>query len=69
MDVLMSAMRWLKYDWENRKPYTVKLMTCIRFGLIAPWQLVEIKRNRANPEIMEIMNCPEITKLVEEGLS
>lgn len=65
----MSAMRWLKYDWQNRKQYTVKLIKCIRFGLIAPWQLVEIKRNRANPEIMEIMNSPEITKLVEEGLS
>ncbi|GLV32430.1 uncharacterized protein CBL_00861 [Carabus blaptoides fortunei] len=69
MDVLMSAMRWLKHDWEGRNQYTVRLMSCIRFGLIAPWQLVEIKRNRANPEIMEIMNSPEITKLVEEGLS
>lgn len=69
MEVLMSAVRWLKYDWENRIQHLVKVMSCIRFGLIAPWQLVDIKRNPENPELMEIMTVPEVSKMVDDGLS
>lgn len=65
----MSAVRWLKYDWDNRLQYLVKVMSCIRFGLIAPWQLVDIKRNPENPELLEIMTVPEVSKMVDDGLS
>ncbi|XP_058791970.1 uncharacterized protein LOC131664688 [Phymastichus coffea] len=69
MEVLMSAVRWLMYDWEGRKQYLLEVMKCVRFGLIAPWQLVDVKRNPENPEFMELMSYPEIQKMVDDGLA
>ncbi|KAJ8680015.1 hypothetical protein QAD02_015802 [Eretmocerus hayati] len=69
MEILMSAVRWLMYDWESRKQYMIEVMKCVRFGLIAPWQLVDVKRNPENPEFMELMSYPEIQKMVDDGLA
>ncbi|KAF7988790.1 hypothetical protein HCN44_007100 [Aphidius gifuensis] len=69
MEVLMSAVRWLMHDWNQRKQYLLEVMKCVRFGLIAPWQLVDVKRNPENPEFMEIMSYPEIQKMVDDGLA
>ncbi|XP_051173758.1 uncharacterized protein LOC127289702 isoform X2 [Leptopilina boulardi] len=69
MEVLMSAVRWLMHDWENRKKNMLDVLKCVRFGLIAPWQLVDVKRNPENPEFMELMSCPEVQKMVDDGLA
>ncbi|KAL7293089.1 hypothetical protein TKK_0013247 [Trichogramma kaykai] len=69
MEVLMSAVRWLMHDWEGRKQHLLEVMKCIRFGLIAPWQLVDVKRNPENPEFMELMSYTEIQKMVDDGLA
>ncbi|KAK2583127.1 hypothetical protein KPH14_009152 [Odynerus spinipes] len=69
MEVLMSAVRWLMHDWNNRKQYMLEVLKCVRFGLIAPWQLVDVKRNPENPEFMELMSYPEIQKMVDDGLA
>ncbi|XP_043254221.1 uncharacterized protein LOC122398442 [Colletes gigas] len=69
MEVLMSAVRWLMHDWDNRKHQMLEVMKCIRFGLIAPWQLVDVKRNPENPEFMELMSFPEVQKMVDDGLA
>ncbi|XP_014206111.1 uncharacterized protein LOC106637731 [Copidosoma floridanum] len=69
MEVLMSAVRWLMHDWDTRKQHLLEVMRCVRFGLIAPWQLVDVKRNPENPEFMELMSYPEIQKMVDDGLA
>ncbi|XP_033220302.1 uncharacterized protein LOC117174945, partial [Belonocnema kinseyi] len=69
MEVLMSAVRWLMCDWQDRKMYMLDVLKCVRFGLIAPWQLVDVKRNPENPEFMELMSCPEVQKMVDDGLA
>ncbi|XP_071856238.1 uncharacterized protein [Bombus fervidus] len=69
MEVLMSAVRWLMHDWMNRKQYMLEVLNCVRFGLIAPWQLVDVKRNPENPEFMELMSSPEVQKMVDDGLA
>ncbi|XP_023288873.1 uncharacterized protein LOC105696745 isoform X2 [Orussus abietinus] len=69
MDVLMSAVRWLMFDWDGRKQYLLDVLKCVRFGLIAPWQLVDVKRNPENPEFMELMSYPEVQKMVDDGLA
>ncbi|CAL7947435.1 unnamed protein product [Xylocopa violacea] len=69
MEVLMSAVRWLMHDWQNRKQHLLDVLKCIRFGLIAPWQLVDVKRNPENPEFMELMSYPEVQKMVDDGLA
>lgn len=65
----MSAVRWLMHDWNERKQYMLEVLKCVRFGLIAPWQLVDVKRNPENPEFMELMSYPEVQKMVDDGLA
>ncbi|KAM0731128.1 Kelch-like protein 26 [Formica fusca] len=69
IEVLMSAVRWLMHDWNERKQYMLEVLKCVRFGLIAPWQLVDVKRNPENPEFMELMVYPEVQKMVDDGLA
>ncbi|XP_064210726.1 uncharacterized protein LOC660622 isoform X1 [Tribolium castaneum] len=69
MEVFMSAVRWLKYDWANRDKYKYEVLKCVRFGNIAAWQLVDIKRNPENPEFMELAKDPAICKLIDDGLA
>ncbi|XP_050456430.1 uncharacterized protein LOC126854072 isoform X2 [Cataglyphis hispanica] len=69
IEVLMSAVRWLMHDWNERKQYMLEVLKCVRFGLIAPWQLVDVKRNPENPEFMELMAYPEVQKMVDDGLA
>ncbi|XP_053625412.1 uncharacterized protein LOC128683624 isoform X2 [Plodia interpunctella] len=69
IEVLMAGVRWLNADWPERQQYTVEVMRCVRFGLISPWQLVDIKRNPDNEEILEIVNEPEVQQMVDDGLA
>ncbi|XP_036143984.1 uncharacterized protein LOC105831862 isoform X2 [Monomorium pharaonis] len=69
MEVLMSAVRWLMHNWNERKQYMLEVLKCVRFGLIAPWQLIDVKRNPENPEFMELMSYPEVQKMVDDGLA
>ncbi|XP_022820126.1 uncharacterized protein LOC111352043 isoform X3 [Spodoptera litura] len=69
IEVLMAGVRWLYGDWSARRQYAVDVMRCVRFGLISPWQLVDIKRNPDNAEILEIVNEPEVQQMVDDGLA
>lgn len=69
IEVLMAGVRWLHGDWISRRRFAVDVMRCIRFGLISPWQLVDIKRNPDNAEILEIVNEPEVQQMVDDGLA
>ncbi|XP_038215291.1 uncharacterized protein LOC119834847 [Zerene cesonia] len=69
IEVLMAGVRWLYGDWNLRKRFAVDVMRCVRFGLISPWQLVDIKRNPENAEILEIVNDSEVQQMVDDGLA
>lgn len=69
MEVFMSAVRWLKHDFASRNKCRVELFSCIRFGNIAPWQLVDIKRNPDNPDFSSLATDPEICKMIDDGLA
>lgn len=69
IEVLMAGVRWLYENWPARKRCAVEIMRCVRFGLISPWQLVDIKRNPDNAEILEIVSEPEIQQMVDDGLA
>ncbi|CAB3242471.1 unnamed protein product [Arctia plantaginis] len=69
IEVLMAGVRWLYGDWMTRRRFAVDVMRCVRFGLISPWQLVDIKRNPDNAEILEIVNEPEVQQMVDDGLA
>lgn len=65
----MAGVRWLKHDIENREQFKVAVFSCVRFGNIAPWQLVDIKRNPDNPDFRELAKDPEISKMIDDGLA
>ncbi|CAH2006210.1 unnamed protein product [Acanthoscelides obtectus] len=69
MEVFMSGVRWLKHNWHDRSEYTHAILECVRFGNIAPWQLVDIKRNPENPDFMELAQDPKICKMIDDGLA
>ncbi|XP_031349993.1 uncharacterized protein LOC116175822 isoform X2 [Photinus pyralis] len=69
MEIYMSAIRWLKYKWEEREEDVLDIMGCVRFGNISPWQLVDIKRNPENPEFLRLTSIPEICKMIDDGLA
>lgn len=65
----MSAARWLDYKWNDRKLYLLDAMKCVRFGLMTPWQLVELKRNANDKEIQRLVECPEVQQMIDDALS
>lgn len=69
IEVLMAGVRWLYGDWKHRCALAAEVMRCVRFGLISPWQLVDIKRNPENTEILDIVSEPEIQQMVDDGLA
>lgn len=69
MEIFMSAIRWLKHSADVRAQYKVAVLSCVRFGNIAPWQLVDIKRNPDNPDFREMARDPEICKMIDDGLA
>ncbi|XP_049867248.1 uncharacterized protein LOC126367662 [Pectinophora gossypiella] len=69
IEVLMAGVRWLYGDWSSRRRFAVDVMRCVRFGLISPWQLVDIKRNPDNAEILELVNEAEVQQMVDDGLA
>lgn len=68
LEVLYAGLRWIFYDWDTRHTDTVQVMTCIRFALIPPWQLVEFSRKSDCSEIAEIMKYPEVQKMIRDSL-
>lgn len=69
MEVFMSGVRWLMADWPKRSIHLVDVMHCVRFGLIAPWQLVDIRRNPESPEFIDITKDADVQRMVEDGLA
>jgi hypothetical protein len=64
MDVFMSAVGWLLYDWQHRNMYVNNVTACILFGHLAPWQLIDIQCNATNPEFIQVTSFTEVKKLI-----
>nr|CAH7721510.1 unnamed protein product [Callosobruchus chinensis] len=69
LEVEDVKIRWLKHNWQDRACYTHEILECVRFGNIAPWQLVDIKRNPENPDFMELAKDSKICKMIDDGLA
>ncbi|XP_037920056.1 uncharacterized protein LOC119657284 isoform X2 [Hermetia illucens] len=68
-EVLMAAVRWLNFNWADREQYMLEVMGCVRFGLMTPWQLVELRRNSDSPEIQRVVESGAVQKMIDDGLS
>lgn len=46
VEVFYAAARWLLHKWDQRKDFLVELVKVVRFGIIAPWRIVEFRHNK-----------------------
>jgi BTB And C-terminal Kelch/BTB/POZ domain len=70
VDVFYSACRWLLHNWDEREKHLMIVMRCVRFGLFAPWRIVELrKRNRFSEKLKCIMKSEELQKHLEASMS
>jgi hypothetical protein len=69
MDVVISAVGWLVYDWQHHSMYVNNVMACNPFGHLAPWQLIDIQCNPTNPEFIQVVSFTEVKKIIEDGLA
>lgn len=65
----MSAVRWLMHNWEERCHYLSIVMQCIRFGLMTPSQLVDIRKNPESPEFLKITQDKAVQKMIDDGMA
>lgn len=65
----MVAVRWLSYDWKNREQVMLEVVRCIRFGLMPPWLLVDLKRNQHCNELQRILSVKDVMEMIDDGLS
>ena len=63
------VVNWLKFNWEKRQEFTLRLLQKIRLGLVAPDDLDEL----IGAEILAIPGCTEhlneVQKLRNSGKS
>jgi len=69
IELFLVAIRWLLHDWKGRAECAITLMSKIRFGLMSPSQLVDIRRSPDCPEILEVTNIPEVSKWIDDGIA
>lgn len=65
----MSAAKWLLENWDERKKYLPRVMTCVRFGLMNPPELIDIRKNPESPEFLRITEDTRIQKFIEDGMA
>lgn len=71
-DVLFSAIRWLKYDWEKRKQYFLAVMECIRFTLFKSHEIVPFCNDfvdfEENIVVQEIITNETVQAIIKNSL-
>lgn len=65
----MVAVRWLNFDWKNRGKLLLEVVGCVRFGLMPPWLLVDMKRNQHCEELQRILDNKDVIRMIDDGLS
>lgn len=68
LDVFYAAARWLLHD-NARHKYMLEILSCIRFGLIVPWKLVEFRINEKTGPLQIFLKHQKIQNMIDSGLS
>ncbi|XP_037726094.1 actin-binding protein IPP-like [Drosophila subpulchrella] len=69
MEMFMSGVRWLFYDWRNRKEFAVAIMQAIRFNLMPAWYTTVMKSKHSDEVFQELLDMPQIQSMINLGLS
>lgn len=68
-DVFYSALTWLFNNWEEREVYVFDIMNCVRFNLMTPWELSEIRNDNKSIEVRKITKITGILEIIDEALT
>ncbi|XP_017041883.1 ectoderm-neural cortex protein 1-like [Drosophila ficusphila] len=69
MEMFMCAVRWLFYNWCDRKEFAVSIMQAIQFGAMPSWYTTVLKSKQTDKEFQELLDLPEIKSMINMGLS
>ncbi|EDV53414.2 uncharacterized protein Dere_GG11552 [Drosophila erecta] len=69
MEMFMSGVRWLFYNWPNRKKSAVTIMQAIRFNLMPAWYITVLKTPQSDEQFQELLDIPEVKSMIDLGLS
>ena len=69
LDVFYSAVRWLLYDWDDRKNYLMDVMKQVRFGLIEPWRICEFRLNKNVEKLKKVLENNQLQSTLSSNLS
>lgn len=69
IEVFYAACRWILHDWNSRKHLLNKLISCVRFGLAEPWRIVELRMNKNQGRLKEILDDQNLQEILEKSLS
>lgn len=68
-DVFYSGLKWLVHNWEERKPNVMNIMECIRFTLMTPWELTELRKNNKSLKVQMVTVFPGVLELIDNALT
>lgn len=67
-DVFYSALKWLSHNWEEREEYVMDVMKCIRFTLMSPWELIELRKDNKSLVVQKITIITEVLEMIDKAL-
>lgn len=69
LEVFMSAVRWLNFQWPKHQPIVAKLLSCVRFALVPPWLLIRLHDWQSKyVELKRIVSLPEVMQQLHDGI-
>ncbi|XP_013113282.1 kelch-like protein 40b isoform X2 [Stomoxys calcitrans] len=69
IEILMAAVRWLLYNWDEREPHILDVIKCVRFNLMPAVYLVTLNNDMDVPELQCIVKIPEVKKMINDGIT
>ncbi|XP_030369741.1 kelch-like protein 26 [Scaptodrosophila lebanonensis] len=70
LEVLMAAVRWLNFQWPQRRGSIGELVAYVRFALIPPWLLVKIQKTDVSSiELKRITADSTVRQRIHDGIA
>ncbi|KRF97899.1 uncharacterized protein Dwil_GK27639 [Drosophila willistoni] len=70
LEVFMSAVRWLNYQWPQRKENISEVVAKVRFALIPPWLLIRLQKPKMTSLSVErIAQQAEVRQFIHDGIA
>jgi len=69
LEVLDAGIRWLLYEWRGRHEHKVRVMSTVRFGLLSPLQLTQIRHSTQTADYEAIFRDESVDRMFQQGLA